>query len=63
MKILACLVMLGTYYLGTDNVPSTDNVPTEKIAYDMDSGIIVVENGSPRIDNQQYYVGQFGEPR
>lgn len=57
MKILVCLVMLGTYYLGTDNVP------TEKIAYDMDSGIIVVENGSPRIDNQQYYVGQFGEVR
>lgn len=57
MKILVCLVMLGTYYLGTDNAP------TEKIAYDMDSGLIVVDNGMPRIDNQQYYVGQFGMPR
>lgn len=57
MKILVCLVMLGTYYLGTDNAP------TEKNYYDMDSGIIVVENGTPRIDNQQYYVGQFGEAR
>ena len=57
MKILVCLVMLGTYYLGTDNAP------TEKIAYDMDSGLIVVENGNARIDNQQSYVGQFGEVR
>ena len=56
MKILACLVMLGTYYLGTYS-------EVEKNHYDMDSGIIVVENGSPRIDNQQYYVGQFGEVR
>lgn len=56
MKILACLVMLGTYYLGTYS-------DVEKNHYDMDSGLIVVENGDARIDNQQYYVGQFGEPR
>lgn len=56
MKILTVLVMLGTYYLGTYS-------DVEKNHYDMDSGIIVVENGSPRIDNQQYYVGQFGEVR
>lgn len=56
MKILVCLVMLGTYYLGIYS-------DVEKNHYDMDSGLIVVENGSPRIDNQQYYVGQFGMPR
>lgn len=56
MKMLMCLVMLGTYYLGTYS-------DVEKNHYDMDSGLIVVENGSPRIDNQQYYVGQFGMPR
>jgi hypothetical protein len=57
MKILVCLVMLGTYYLGTDNAP------TEKNYYDMDSGLVVVKNGEANIDNQQYYVGQFGMPR
>lgn len=56
MKILACLVMLGTYYLGTYS-------DVEKNHYDMDSGLIVVENGEAHIDNQQYYVGQFGEAR
>lgn len=56
MKILACLVMLGTYYLGTYS-------DVEKNHYDMDSGLIVVENGTAHIDNQQYYVGQFGMPR
>ena len=56
MKILTVLVMLGTYYLGTYS-------DVEKNHYDMDSGLIVVENGEAHIDNQQYYVGQFGEPR
>jgi hypothetical protein len=56
MKILTVLVMLGTYYLGTYS-------DVEKNHYDMDSGLIVVENGEAHIDNQQYYVGQFGEAR
>lgn len=56
MKILVVLVMLGTYHLGTYH-------DVEKNHYDMDSGLIIVDDGMPRIDNQQYYVGQFGMPR
>ena len=49
--------MLCTWQLAT----ITDDLHRNIV--DMDSGLIVVENGSPRIDNQQYYVGQFGMPR
>ena len=57
MKRLTILLMLCTWQLAT----ITDDLHRNIV--DMDSGLIVVENGSPRIDNQQYYVGQFGEPR
>lgn len=57
MKSLAILLMLCTWQLAT----ITDDLHSNKV--DMDSGLIVVKNGEAHIDNQQYYVGQFGEPR
>lgn len=57
MKRLAILLMLCTWQLAT----ITDDLHRNIV--DMDSGLIIVENGNARIDNQQYYVGQFGEPR
>ena len=57
MKRLAILLMLCTWQLAT----ITDDLNRNIV--DMDSGLIVVENGTAHIDNQQYYVGQFGEPR
>lgn len=57
MKRLMILVILCTWQLAT----ITDDL--HKNAVDMDSGLIVVKNGEANIDNQQYYVGQFGMPR
>ena len=57
MKRLIILVMLCTWQLAT----ITDDLHSNVV--DMDSGLIIVENGNARIDNQQYYVGQFGLPR
>ena len=57
MKRLAILLMLCTWQLAT----ITDDLHRNIV--DMDSGLIVVKNGEAHIDNQQYYVGQFGEPR
>lgn len=57
MKRLAILVILCTWQLAT----ITDDL--HKNVVDMDSGLIVVKNGEAHIDNQQYYVGQFGMPR
>lgn len=57
MKRLTILVILCTWQLAT----ITDDLHRNVV--DMDSGLIIVENGNARIDNQQYYVGQFGLPR
>lgn len=57
MKSLAILLMLCTWQLAT----ITDDLHRNVV--DMDSGLIVVKNGEAHIDNQQYYVGHFGEPR
>ena len=57
MKRLMILVILCTWQLAT----ITDDL--HKNVVDMDSGLIVVKNGEANIDNQQYYVGQFGMPR
>ncbi len=57
MKRLVILLMLCTWQLAT----ITDDLHRNVV--DMDSGLIVVENGEARIDNQQYYVNIFTEAR
>lgn len=58
MKRLIILVMLCTWQLAT----ITDDLHSN-VVDTMESGLIIVRNGEARIDNQQYYVGQFGLPR